>query len=151
MKQLRGLIAVVGVLASAPAVAQDIVRLTWHSGYPMPRTSGESMTSEIRRHSSDEPESAGEVDRYFRAVRMVLDTAQAVGKWTPPPPVHAPMLKIEVTLGKRQHVLEAAWSERGPGMPLNPSEIDRRHFAAFESIVRLSMDHLESRWKPRTK
>jgi len=111
----------------------------------------ENVAVEIRRHSADEPDVPGEVDKYFGAVRRALDGAQAAAKWTPPPPLHVPMLRIEVTLGKRHHVLEAAWSERGPEIPINVSDVDRRHFAAFESIVRASVDHMGSLWKPRGK
>ena len=132
-------------MAAGPSLGQDAIRITFHSGYPMPGTSVENVVVEVRRHTS-KPESPGDVDRYFEGVRKVLDDARALERWTPPIPLHTPMVKVEVTLGPRRYILEAPWSERGPEIAINAAEVDRRHFAALETILASSVRYLGTRW-----
>jgi hypothetical protein len=145
LNQLRGAIGLLTALAAGPSLGQDVVRITFHSGYPMPGTSVENVLVEVRRHTS-KPERPSEVDRYFEGVRKALDDARAVERWTPPIPLHTPMVKVDITLGPRRYILEAPWSERGPEMAINPAEVDRRHFAALETILASSVDYLSTRW-----
>ncbi len=151
MKIIRAVVAGCVVFGAGLSLADDNVRIMFHSGYPMPGTSMEKGLVEIKRLSSDRPEVPGEVDRYFDVVRKALDDAHAVPDWAPPPPLHVPMVRVEISLSDRRHMLEAGWSARGPEIPLNASENDRRHFAALETIVRASVEHLSLTWKAGAK
>jgi hypothetical protein len=147
---LRGSVGLLAILAAGPSLGQDAVRITFHSGYPMPDESVENVLVEVRRHTSKSPERPRDVDRYFDGVRKALEDATAMERWSPPIPLHTPMVKVEVTLGPRRYVLEAPWSDRGPEMAINPAEVDRRHFAALEKILASSVAHLGTRW-PKAK
>jgi hypothetical protein len=146
MKHLRAAIGLLIALAAGPSLGRDAVRITFHSGYPMPDTSNENVLVEVRRHTSKSPDRPGDVDRYFDGVRKALDDARALERWTPPMPLHTAIVKVEVTLGPRKYLLEAPWSERGPEIAINPAEADRRHFAALEKILASSVAHLGTRW-----
>jgi hypothetical protein len=146
MRHLRGGIGLFVTLAAGPCLGQDAVRITFHSGYPMPDTSIENVLVEVRRDTSKSPARPGDVDRYFDGVRKALDDARALERWNPPIPLHTPMVKVEVTLGPRKYLLEAPWSERGPEMAIDPAEVDRRHFGALEKILASSVAHLGTRW-----
>jgi hypothetical protein len=146
MKHLSGAIGLLVTLAAGPSFAQDALRITFHSGYPMPDTSSENVLVEVRRDNSATPARPGDVDRFFDGVRKVLDDARALERWNPPMPLHTALVKVEISLGSRKHVFLAPWSERGPEMAIDPSEVDRRHFSALEKILASSVAHLSTRW-----
>jgi len=146
MTHFRGAVALFLMLAAGPSVGQDAVRITFHSGYPMPDASIENVLVEVRRDTSKSPAAPDEVDRYFDGVRKALEDARALERWTPPMPLHTAMVKVEIVLGPRKYSLEAPWSKRGPEMGINPADVDHRHFAALEKILASSVAHLSTRW-----
>jgi hypothetical protein len=143
---MQRLIAVVFSLGISCAQADDSIRISYFTDYPMPGASSEQSQIYVSRTSSEEikRQYAQDIDNYFSSVRAILDGAKAVTVWEPVRAIHADFVKIEISLGSRRHSFQVGYGSNGPQISLDPSELDRRHLEVVRAILRLTTDRMSN-------
>ena len=142
---MRYLVFTIIAFVATVADADDSIRITFASGYPMPGSSTETSNVYITRESGDyaEPSRKSEIDSYFELLRKTLDEAKTPAVWEPAPAMHADTVRVEIVLGSRKHVLAASYGAQGPEIYLDASAFDRRQLAAIKDILRLTTESLK--------
>src|SRR5438477_6649826 len=142
----RSLIFTVALVLATAASADDSIRITYQTDYPIPRYSSERSQIFISRDSSEIPTKPFQrnVDEYFSAIRKTLDASKVAPLWEPPRAIHADFVRVEIVLGQRKHTLVAGYGQHGPQISLEPSAADRRHLEALKTILRLTTDRMKS-------
>src|SRR5262245_28679443 len=116
---MRYLSLFVLVFGFTAARADDSIRITYSSGYPMPGYSTEDSEIAVSRKSVGPTRpSQSDIDRYFDSVRRVLESANSGPAWEPPPALHADVVKVEIVLGARKYLFSASYGAKGPQIPL---------------------------------
>jgi hypothetical protein len=162
----------IGVFAStvafvaATAGAQDFVNVRYLPGYPLPDRSAESVAVRVER-TGTAARAEEDVDRYFLAVAATMSEHRITGDWQHVIP-DAPSIEITVELGGRRVRLASAHvpleqrsthvvTERGlealdrrtrDSVLSQQGESFRRHRSAFDKVLGLTQQHVQSRLSP---
>lgn len=152
---------------TALAQAADAVGIRSFPGYPPPGRSSESIAVRVERSAPAGAGSEQEIDRFFAAVATVLADHRIDGDWQLVIP-DAPYIEITVDLHGRRIRLASAHvplersgnqvvTERGAealgqrtraAVLSEQREAFRRHRAAFDGLLELTLRHARARLAP---
>jgi len=152
---------------TAFAQAQDRVSIRYLPGYPLPSRSSERVDVRIERIGSSTRAEAQEIDRFFALVEATLSEYRIARDWQIVIP-DAPSIEITVDLNGRRIRLASAHvslersgtsvvTERGvealnrrtrDSVLSQQSEEFRRHRLAFERLLELSLQRMQTHLSP---
>ncbi len=156
------------VLATAGgAYAGDSVSLRYLPGYPLPDQSIERVEVRVERVYTSPKAEGQDIDRFFSSVQAILSEHGIVGDWQAVIP-DAPSIEITVLLNGRRIRLASAHvvlerkgnrivTERGmesldqrtkDAVLSKQSEPYRRHRIAFEKLLSLTLERVQSQLSP---
>ena len=135
-----GLLAL--LLWHSVALADDSVRISYHENNYLPDGSDVASELLISRQSTPtiSPPSADETDRFFLAIRELLEGANSPPEWGSVG-LHQPSVELAVILGERKYLFHASHGTNGPQLWLDPSDYDRQQFDVLVKILHLAADH----------
>lgn len=129
------------LVGASVASADDIIKITYTTGFVAPG-SGESTTIQVKSDGGDYPDRPKEeLGIFFNDVRKILDSAHTPAKWEQVPPPDTGVVRVEITLGKRHHVLSTAFYGE-PRIHIGAEADDRRQLEALKQILRLTTERL---------
>ena len=138
------------VLAAAPARAEDFVAIRHLDGYPPPDVSFETTQLRVARTSAApiKPEKQRDVDRFFARVAAILADESLKPDWQHAFP-DAPYVEITIELAGKK----VKWARSAPDSDegyaaADRTEAVRRQRAAFDEILRLTIDRARDRIAP---
>ncbi len=169
MHRLIGAALAALLLHASAALAQvtDRVSLRFSGGMPLPGRSIEGVELRVDRVSFAAPVPDHDIDRFFAAVEATLAEHRVLRDWQLAIP-DAPWVEITIELqGRRIRLLSAHMlleksgrsvvTERGleglerqsrESVLARQSEAFRRHRAAFEKLLTLTLEHARGRLAP---
>jgi hypothetical protein len=101
----------------------------------------------VSRVARATPGAERDVDRYIARVREVLDDASMPATWGSVTP-DASWVQVEITLGERKHVLANAYGPGGVRLRPDATAADRRHAAALQRVLDLTVERAATRLAP---
>jgi hypothetical protein len=143
-------LAIAVFLASAAfgvANADDFIRVTFSEFCFIPCS---LERSEIYVSRSPGPGwTVAEIDKFFTAIRKVLETENMPFIWNPIHGGHEDNVKIEIQLGEKRYSFNADYSSNGISTTIDePPEIRRRRLA-LQHILELAADYSAKRYRAR--
>jgi hypothetical protein len=139
--------------SSLASSATDSVTVQFSSGYPLPNRSSDAVTLVVARTPPPSRTIDIDADRYFDAVRKVLQACGVTRDWQHHPP-DAPFVRIDIDLeGRKLRLITDAYRlrpepERANAPPPCPrpgqGENDRNR-AALEAILEATLEMARTR------
>jgi hypothetical protein len=141
---VRSLVAIaIFALGASLAHADDEITITYINMYSLPGRSAENSTIQIKRDADDYPDVPGaELATFFGDIRKVLDTAHTPAKWEFAPPPHVDIIRVEIALGTRRHLLSTGFISGKPEVPIGANANDRRQLAALKKLLSLTTERM---------
>jgi hypothetical protein len=138
-------------VAASVCLADDLVLVTYNSGYPLPGVATESTTIAVERRSSSSKPREADVDRYYAKIERLMSGCDAPGMWGSRM-VDGPFVRAEIQLGERKYLLESPLVEKGRvPLPSPATELDKRCAAGLQGVLRLTLEQARLRLSSRSR
>jgi hypothetical protein len=85
-------------------------------------------------------------DAYFTAIRKIVAMRRLKSEWGLVP-FHSPRVTLTITLNGQAHRLVASREEHRLIFPDGRKAVDRQHIEAMKEIMKLTLDHVQSRYR----
>ena len=144
-----GPIILLASLASADALANDSIRITFASGDRILQ-SGETSEIQVTR-SGPYSTSIVEIDRLFARVKHHIERAQFPTSWEWVPPPHSDVVRVNISVGETNYTFTGAVGIGAiPKQPGEPS-IERERRASFDHILEDVSKYTAAQYRPAVR